>query len=172
MTLPMWYIRQQVYPYGARPPKRPDITWVEPAPIRQHGGVRHFQPVTRPDGNLNESEYQFFVGMKWPDSNMAVCRCCNKNFYTKEERQSHFKTKSLMLTSQAGYEPSCAIKIIAIMQLLQKDNNCVVCDTHTLSRKWGFPLCSRDCMVAWMFTDRKWPVFEDARGIALKAGWR
>src|SRR3954468_17746196 len=80
MTLPMWYIRNTIYPYGARPPKRPNITWVEPTEeTRRHRG--HFTPVGPvffAKGNLEEHEYQFFIGKAWEQSTMGTCRCCNR----------------------------------------------------------------------------------------------
>lgn len=167
MSIPNWWIRQHVLPYGARPPKRPEIKWEEPRPAKAIVVYKGFGAgaVSAYEGNLETHEYQFFIGRPWLGSNWATCRACKQDLFTVEARKAHFKNHR----DPSG--TSCAVKIVAAMVLLQKDQACVMCDQRTTKVRWGFPICSDRCLDDWKFSTVVNQAFNHAMLEAARRGW-
>lgn len=131
--------------------------------VFHEGGVQyHFQcepeylPMRRtswkeeiPKGNLEDSEYRFWVGSRAESAGFAMCRCCHKFVYTKHERITHKQM-------EGGKEP-CTKRLTDAYKLLHPHNKCVVCEEQTFSQHWGVPLCkTASCIKRFMFETSYW----------------
>jgi hypothetical protein len=103
-----------------------------------------------PKGNLEDSEYRFWVGSVAVSAGFSMCRACHKFVYTKHERIVHKGNVA------EGAEP-CTKRLTDAYKLLHPHNKCVVCEEQTFSQRWGVPLCqTRDCIRRFMFETSYW----------------
>lgn len=100
-------------------------------------------------GNLSNDDYQYWVGARTMVSEYCKCRACGKVLYpaTLKARKEHNEVWA------------CSKQLQMAIRLLVKDTRCVVCGTVGKHRKWGVPICSEACQLAWMFdTHALYPV--------------
>lgn len=112
-------------------------------------------------GNLNNTEYQFYVGQKWVMASYRCCRACRRSLYTLKEQLDHAAT--------TYGNQSCAKWVVEAIKILGRRHECVICGTNTIKRFWGVPLCSVACLHDWKFIPKDWPRMVAA---LLEAGWK
>jgi hypothetical protein len=183
--LPSFILRQYI-PYGYRPPKLPPSPdWKkihEEAARKKQGFPIPFASKVREGdtpwknkkddpciGNLPNWAYRYYIGSRYKGSGFAQCRVCGKTFQLKmdsseakwtEELQGHTKK------DRDVYEQGCAHAMAKVIQLLQADKCCAVCDKKHPGEFWGVPLCI-GCKASWMFDVRDWHSVEDALELAI-----
>ena len=106
-----------------------------------------------PEGNLDDSEYRFWVGCVVETSGFARCRACHKSFDTRADRLKH-------KIVPVG-DSQCTIKLVAAYKTLALKNKCLVCQEQTWTKHWGVPLCNTvSCIKRWMFETTHWTPLE------------
>lgn len=96
-----------------------------------------------PRGCLPEMDYRFWIGSYTEGMTSATCRVCRKVVENARERDLHNHEK--------GIEWSCYSTMVEALKLLQARRMCLVCNTDTELSRWGVPLCSPNCVLAWKF---------------------
>ena len=114
---------------------------------RRRAGFHKTVGTTVPDGNLGDSEYRFWVGVKEDCSMFAMCRACRMSVYGEKERENHKKDEKLHVAGMA-----CTQQLIEVYKRLLTDGRCVVCNGYTKGKKWGVPLCGEKCEEIWKFS--------------------
>jgi len=95
-----------------------------------------------PAGNLENSEYRFWIGMREQTSSYSKCRMCDAPANSKKVRLMH---------QRGGH---CTTNLVKIFSLLNEEQPrvCSVCKTPTQKSHWGLPLCDEyNCLVDWKF---------------------
>ena len=149
--VPRWVIRKSWIRTGARLEKR--IPLIEERPklqiISRSDKQNTFSNkfgVRKPQFTENEMivmsnkgmdfshwEFRFWaVGIAGIEAQICECRCCKNLCYSKEGRKSHLGI--------AG----CTKKLIDAYKLLLLDNRCLICDSKTMNKSFGVPLCNKD----------------------------
>lgn len=107
-----------------------------------------------PDGNLDDSEYRFWVGSRTKSSEFCSCRACHVFMYTAGERIRHKQVPK-------GVEP-CTVRLTAAYRNLLLGNKCIVCEGATYNAKWGVPLCQmKSCITRFKFEVSHWTLLDD-----------
>jgi hypothetical protein len=130
--------------------------------IQQFPVVRSSRIVDMPvRGNLDDTEYQFWIGRHLAYVTAAMCRACGEQTNCKAERAEHKEKK----------EPKCTILLVSAYKELSAKGTCVVCREKTTNRRWGLPICSHKCIETYKFDwERKYIPLELALMNAVKAG--
>lgn len=140
ITLPRWIVTQMCMPHGIRMSKRPKPEIVEQVPV--HYGFSHpipkcYYPPEIP-GLFEAWEYRFWAAsLENPFAPVMECRACHKMYGKEQERKAH------------PNDHECYRRLCAAYKLLLKDKRCLICNSKTLSQKWGVPLCGSGCQQAW-----------------------
>jgi hypothetical protein len=144
LKFPAW---KQVYPaYGGFGPKGPPVF-----PVHEYFGHSDVNMSVPPfgyphveireqtcrAGNLDNAQYQYFLGHPIGTSDFAQCRVCLA-LVGHKERGEHSK------------EHGCFKTMCMIVKELATDE-CVVCLKWTAKSRWGLPLCSVTCQELWKF---------------------
>ena len=161
-ALQTWQLRQRFFGRGAHMPKYP--TWVKTYPT--YGGYQatgtqlgprapytgHSDPTASTPpfgyahieldaigriGNLENAQYQFFLGHPMATSGFSQCRVCLEGVKLGE-RRDHSKTLGC-----------CKIMTKVLKQVPRDD--CVICGAFTTKECWDVPLCSTYCEELWKF---------------------
>jgi hypothetical protein len=105
------------------------------------------EPDPIPDGNLGDSEYRFWIGTEQNPSMFAMCRACRCSVYGEKDRNEHKKDARYWVGSDA-----CTQQLIEVYRRLLGKKECVICHKHTTWKKWGVPICGKECERAWKFS--------------------
>lgn len=141
--VPWRLIMQVVYPSGHRPvkkeklePPKPDLS-VLPSHYRPSEPSRFgFTPLV---GNLPNHEYKYYMGHAEKQHNWCTCRWCAQEI-------------SVYGIATHRSSSNCSHMIDVTIESLAQDNLCVICQTHTLMKKWGVPLCHKSsCEREWQY---------------------
>lgn len=181
--LPRFILRQYI-PYGYRPPQlppSPDWKKLREEAERKRNPVIPFASRVRADnkpwqkqaqepceGNLPNWAYRYYIGSRYSGSGFAQCRVCGKTFQLGMDPSEAKWTQALQAHTKddrENYVQGCAHAMAKVIQLLQADRRCVVCDKKHPNEKWGVPMCA-DCVPAWMFTVKDWHAVEEAIELA------
>jgi hypothetical protein len=109
-----------------------------------------------PDGNLDESEYRFWVGNVLESSGFSECRACHKRVFNKSERIQH----KMQVNEKNN---ACTVQLTDAYKILSQANKCVVCHEQTWNRRWGVPICPAvPCIKRFMFETTHWVQLEMA----------
>lgn len=112
-------------------------------------------------GNLDDTEYQFWIGRQLAYVTAAMCRACGEETNCKAERMEHKDKK----------DPKCTILIVHAYKELASKGACVVCRQKTTTTRWGIPICSHKCIETYKFDwDRKYIPLEIALMNAVRDG--
>jgi hypothetical protein len=95
-------------------------------------------PILESKGNLDENDYRYWIGNRYPGAQYSTCRRCMVLVHV-EQRKEHSKKND------------CNLLLVEVFKKLQFDKRCVQCDEVTLFSKWGIPLCDRFCIDDWKF---------------------
>ena len=158
MNLPLW-VTDQIHRRGGRRVNKKPLPPLTYPPSWQHGHSCAMRPIVvmpsndrrhyteRPKnvldaapGNIEEGDYRFWSGSYNPTTVWAECRCCGHYAFSKADRASH----------QAN--ENCTVILVAASKLLLEQHQCVVCDRHTVSSHWGYPMCKVKCPGMWKFS--------------------
>jgi hypothetical protein len=110
-----------------------------------------------PLGNLNEADYQYWVGtLSEPGymhvvSQRAVCRACGEVVYGSMGRAIH-KRDSVRYYNDGH---TCMKVIAMAIREMVSLYNCSVCRTYTNKKHYGVPICSPNCHKIWRFNDKQ-----------------
>lgn len=180
-TLPSWWLRRFAHPRGQRLPAKVKTFGARAPHLVPLRGASHVPRLHDPwagrnrrrpwddvedelEGNLDQAQYQFYVGSASKTTGWSMCRYCRKTFYKEQDRRKHFR-------EDKGND-ACSVRTIAIMLMLVKDMKCVVCDSSTKHTKWGFPICLNvDCFKRWMFIPNETPAWSEAKRLLQERGW-
>lgn len=128
-----------------------------------------------PQGNLEESEYRFWIGI--PEANLmsqySMCRACRQTAYSTKERLAHKDDAS----KAVGGDPCTTQLTHCYRNLSFHMDMCLVCKKpRHKATKWGVPLCKEaSCLRSWKFSHDRWIPLEielkelRARAEALKS---
>lgn len=92
-------------------------------------------------GNLDPTEYQFWIGTELNYGTTGLCRACGYLAICKVEREEH----------KARYDPPCTVQLVGAYKKLLTKGRCLVCETNTIKQRWGVPLCSPNCVQTFQF---------------------
>lgn len=113
-----------------------------------YGGMPVHSALEDCKGNLDNHEYQFWIGHRNPDYVSAMCRCCRAEASNQGARIVH---KKLVTHGKTG--DSCMRILCNVYKRMRAEKSCVVCLTTTKETNWGIPMCSKpSCKQAWMFS--------------------
>lgn len=145
LRIPRYLIVQQAKWGGWRPEKK--VALDIPVPYKPSQGSSGFIPASQAaiKGNLPEIkgfadwEYRFWaVELSTVNGEpMTECRCCRSVFGNTQSRRAH------------GAVQGCFKKLTNAYDLLLKDMVCPICNMRSYKSKWGVPLCSPACSLAW-----------------------
>lgn len=112
-------------------------------------------------GNLAIEEYRFWVGVKDKGLKYAMCRCCRKSTYGRDDRLAHFADPIYQINGD-----QCTVRLTAAYKILLEIDECVVCRKKRYKQqKWGVPLCEQKiCIEKWMFGTDQF----DALGVQME----
>lgn len=107
---------------------------------------RNVVEIRRETPHLDTNDYRLWAQVRWPGTDtqliMARCRWCHERFPLREfkqVRQTHKETCNFTHNLREVY------------QILLQKGQCVVCERHTGTTRWGIPLCREECEQTWMF---------------------
>lgn len=110
---------------------------------------RHMDHDPLPSGNLDDSEYRFWVGHMAEKAVFSSCRRCYKFCYSAEERLEHKRVPN-------GTD-ACTIQLVRAYNRLSQKNKCMICSSQSFYRRWGVPLCQvGNCVKRFMFETSHW----------------
>lgn len=164
LVIPRWFIRHQCVRTGTRLPKwkafEPPIanygfhagrnatmhSILHPQNIPPNSGPVYDVDIKRPidtvsGDKFDPADFQFYaVGMNvYNVAQKCTCRSCGGVIISAHLRRKHSEVLG------------CYDKLIKAYKLLDLDQKCVICDTRTIGRRWGVPLCSKGCVKEWCF---------------------
>lgn len=175
MAMPLWILRSITQPYGSRLPKvqllaKPKTNGSRYLPMIYQGdddwnggntiwtaNDREIVNGKVVDGNLENQEYEFFMGSAWADAQRAVCRFCGETMWVKALRKEHFA------------KTDCSQNIKKIAALLRRDKKCVICDTGSNRTIYGLPICKVECLAKFKFAQRTTTAYESAKTMLLRS---
>lgn len=141
---------------GIRLPKRPKLAYsssYKPIPVRPFFPIVGSDSYTPPRpvsvrvssvprrnvaGNLQNSDYRFWIGSPNDYSRMAFCRACGARTWSATDRKKH--------RDEAG----CNDLLVKAYNRFNKWKRCVVCDRECSNRRWGVMLHT-GCIPDFMF---------------------
>jgi hypothetical protein len=88
-------------------------------------------------GNLENQQYQFFLGHPMATSPFSQCRVCLE-VVKNGERKDHAKTLG------------CFKIMTRVLKAVPRDE-CVICGKTTTKNRWDVPLCGAYCEELWKF---------------------
>lgn len=110
-------------------------------------------------GNIGQEEYRYWIGTQASvaDSKYAMCRCCRKSTYGREERNAHFEDPESLVNGDP-----CSTRLVKAYKRLLSLPTCIVCKQDRYRHeKWGIPLCAKpECELAWKFETKRYIVLE------------
>ena len=118
---------------------------------RQSKGLGKVQPAW---GNLDPEDYRFWIGVRDPHLNYAMCRCCGESTYSAKERAQHFKSDKFRVNGM-----NCGARLaLAYNLMLSTQGDCIICHKQRfMFQKWGVPICQdASCHNAWRFDHNKY----------------
>lgn len=108
-------------------------------------------------GNLNNEEYRFWIGSPNRISGVAQCRACRKVCHDAFERIAHKDDK----TCHVGGE-TCNRRLVNAYGMLLAQHKCVVCREQTYQSIYGVPICQKNCIERWRYSNIEWPALSQA----------
>lgn len=135
-----------------------EASW-KSVPRRERRRMKHAAKVKFPEetGNLDASEYRYWIGVRYALGVFAICRCCQSSVYGLANRDTHQDDPTFRFL-----DTSCARQLTSAYSLLLCKKECVVCGKGTKQKRWGIPLCGEGCETEWKFQSNPWPRLEAA----------
>ena len=99
-------------------------------------------------GNLDPEEYRYWIGFRDEYSHWAMCRCCGKQVYSKEDRIKHFRDPDYLVGTN-----QCSTRLVLAYKKMLASQACAACKKPRFGKeKWGVPLCEQaSCVNHWKF---------------------
>lgn len=105
------------------------------------------------EGNLDNWMYRYWIGTKYVNGSMRICKCCRMAGYTELFQHEHADK----------HTPSCCRRLTDAYKRMIHNKLCAVCASNTHRQEYGVPLCTDACISEWKFNQRvRWKLVEEA----------
>lgn len=143
--LPQHYIDTAQGPVAWEPPGTDSTRYIS----RKERRARYHREGERMNidpGNLDTTQYRYWVGHLLTTSPFAMCRACETSVYSKTEMIAHKDDRKFWIGDSC-----CTVLLNRAYKNLLNKGNCIVCGSNTMGARWGIPMCSAACIQKWKF---------------------